>query len=436
MGRAELKQLQEWRFKKLLHSVLHSSQFYREYYADHGLSVQDVADIKLPDLPVINKQLMMENYDSLVCDSRLRRDEIERFVSDGSARNRKYQCAYEVVHTSGSSGNIGLFVYGPEEWAVLKAMVFTRVSKNRISLHDKERYAFFGVVDGRYAGISLAQANPSWLLDFLPLDINAPLEETVNKLNAFKPELLSGYSSGMYLLALEQLKGNLAIQPRRVLSSADPLTDMMRQKIREAFGVEPKDYYAASEALCMACQCGKRGPMHLFNDWHMFEVLRPDGSPAQPGEEGRLVLTNLYNKTQPLIRYEMKDWVVVATNPCSCSWNFPVIESVAGRNEEFIYFQKQNGEFDFIHPIVFSEFIVPGLDKLQVIETGPNELRLDIVIRGDKASVAEAVRERMDEILRTKGLADLVRFTVTVVADIQNDPVTGKYQLIVPREAD
>ncbi len=436
LGEPELKQLQERRFKGLLRCVLRSSPFYRQYYSDHGIDIENVDGIELQDLPTIDKQLMMEHYDRLVCDSRLRREELEQFVSDRSAVQRRYAGDYEVVHTSGSSGKIGLFVYGQEEWAVLKAMVFTRVSRNRINPRSKERYAFLGAVDGRYAGISLAQASPSWLLDFLPLDINEPLQDIVSKLNDFQPELLSGYSSGIYFLALEQLQGNLAIQPGRVLCSADPLTEMMRQSIRRAFSVEPKDYYAASEALCMASQCEQRGPMHLFNDWHMFEVLKPDGSYAKPGEEGRLILTNLYNKTQPLIRYEMQDTVVVAENDCSCSWPFPVIQSVAGRNEEFIYFQKQNGELDYIHPIVFSEFIVPGLDKLQVIETGQNQLRLDVVIRGDTDTAVEAVRQRMDEILRTKGLADTVRFSVNVVADIKNDPVTGKYQLIVPREGD
>jgi phenylacetate-coenzyme A ligase PaaK-like adenylate-forming protein len=72
-----------------------------------------------------------------------------------------------------------------------------------------------------------------------------------------KPECLSGYSSGVYLLALEQLKGNLKIHPTRILSSADPLTSEMRETIRNAFGIMPYNYYAASDLLMHGIQCDR-----------------------------------------------------------------------------------------------------------------------------------------------------------------------------------
>ena len=80
---------------------------------------------------------------------------------------------------------------------------------------------------------------------FLPLSINSPLETIDHKSNAFHPDVLSGYSSGVHLLSQEQLKGNITIRPERIICTSDPLTPEMRDTIKQAFGREPVNFYAA-----------------------------------------------------------------------------------------------------------------------------------------------------------------------------------------------
>jgi phenylacetate-coenzyme A ligase PaaK-like adenylate-forming protein len=328
---------------------------------------------------------------------------------------------YRVIHTAGSTGKVGIFVYGPNDWAILMAMVINRVTKMKINLFKKTRLAYIGAMGGHYAGISLASSAPKFLFDFVAIDINSPLEDIIKKVNKFKPRTLSGYSSSAYLLAQEQLKGNMNIHPEKILCSGDPLSPHMQEKIVEAFGVEPTNYYASSESICMASHCDKHKYLHLFDDWHVFDF-----------DKENLIMTTLYNYTQPLIRYEMNDTIALEEKSCDCGWSFPIIKTIAGRSEEFLWFDKKDGTRDFLHPLVLVEFFVEGLDQFQFIQKAKNKLDLHIVVHGDKDKVKEAAKKHINEILKSKDLQDDVKIDVEVVNNIKNDEKTGRFKLIVP----
>lgn len=432
LNEEQIKILQKKRLQELLKHVLINSKFYRDYYKAHGITLDKIDKVQLKDLPIIDKKIMMDNYDDFVCESELKREELEKFISSPRDKGKMFKGKFQVIHTSGSTGTPGIFAYGPNDWAILKALVLTRVSKNKISLIRKTKLAFIGYVDGHYAGISLAQSAPTYLFDFLPLDINGSLEKIIYKLNNFQPDSLSGYASWVFFLAQEQLKGNLNIHPKRIICSADQLTYKMRDVIKEAFGVDPINFYAASESIGMAAQCDMREGLHLFNDWHCFEIVDETLKPVKAGESGKVIITTLYNYTQPLIRYQMNDELVLDEHKCHCNWAFPLIKSIGGRQEEYLWFELENGKKEFIHPTVMVGFIVPGLEKLQVIQEKNNTLLLKVVIRGDEESVIRGIRERMQEILKMNRLENVVSFRIEIVKDIKNDSKTGKYKLIIP----
>ena len=424
--------LRENRFKSLLKHALQKSRFYQRHYGEHGITSEKVDEVTLQDLPTINKTIMMEHYDDFVCDPELKREDLEKFISDPANRGKKYKKSYEVIHTSGSSGSIGLFVYGSDDWDLLRAMVLTRVSKTKVRLFKKTKLAYIAAIDGHFAGISLVRAAPRMLIDILPLSVNSPLGEICEQINEFQPDALSGYASGVHLLAEEQLKGNIDIKPQRVMCSADPLTSKMRETTRRAFEIEPVNFYAASESIGMAGECDTHQGFHLFDDWHCFEIVDDDGNPVKPGQPGKLLLTNLYNYTQPLIRYQLYDEIVLEEKTCECGCPFPLIKSIAGRQEEFLWFKKPDGTTEYIHPIVIVEFFVPGLEKLQVIQTEQNKLLMRVIIHGNREEVVSAIGRRMKEILEGKGLEDVVNFEVEVADEIPIDPRTGKFKLVIP----
>ncbi|MBU4232616.1 MAG: hypothetical protein KKF43_08815 [Proteobacteria bacterium] len=424
--------LQTKRFKKLLRHVLQYSRFYQWHYKKHGITIDNTENISVTDLPPITKDMMMDHYDDFVCDRSIKRKNIEEFLSRSVNPRERYRNIYTVIHTSGSCGTISLFVYGPADWAVIKAVVVERVLKPKPHFLRRLKVSFIGATDGHYAGVSLASDVPGLLARFLPLSINSPLETINHQCNAFHPDVLSGYASGVHLLSQEQLKGNVTIRPERIICTSDPLTHEMRDTIKKAFGREPVNFYAASESLSMAAQCERRENLHLFTDWHIFEAVDDDLRPAAAGTPGNLLLTNLYNYTQPLIRYQMHDEIVINQQPCGCGSPFPTMRNLAGRQEDFLWFDTADGKRDYLHPIVLVELFVAGLKKFQVIQTQRNEMLMKVMVDGNKAAVLAAIRHRMHEIFCGKKLDTTVKLNLEVVQDIANDPKTGKYKLIIP----
>ena len=429
----QIEAIQQKRFKKLLKHVIKHSEFYREYYKEHGVNLEKLDDVKLEDLPIISKEIMMDNFDSLVCDNRLKKSELDQYIIDASTAGKLYKDKFRILHTSGSSGKVGIFVYGPNDWITIKSAVISRVSKYKIKVFKKTKLSFFGVIDGHYAGISLKSDAPKFLFDFLPVDINRPIEESVEKLNHFMPDYISGYSSGIHFLALQQLKGTLNISPTRVICSADPLTKSMSNDIFKAFKVMPTNFYASTESLAMAVQCDNTDEgLSLFTDLHIFEVLKHDGEPAGLNEAGNIVLTNLYNYTQPIIRYKMDDEITLDEKESTCGWPFPLIKTVSGREEEILWFNKNDGTELFIHPTAFIDFLVEGLEKLQVVELYDNYLQFNVIVRKDQEKVIKTIMSGIDDIISRNNLSGIVEYRINIVYDIPNDPVTGKFRIVVP----
>lgn len=310
------------------------------------------------------------------------------------------------------------------------------MSKGPVTFFRKTRLAFIGATDGHYAGVSLASDAPKFIFDVLPVSINSPLPEIVEKMNNFYPDVLTGYASGVHLLAQEKLRGGIRISPKRIITSADTLTPDMRATIEKAFGVAPVNFYAASESLCLGAECDLEHSLHIFNDWHRFELLGSEGNAVREGESGNLVLTNLYNYTEPLIRYRMNDELILDKKKCACKSPFPVIKAIAGRTEDFLWFEDDRGRAEYLHPILLAEFFVPGLRKFQFIQTGKNSLTMKAVIEegGDKAKILQEIKARMKKILEEKKLDAIVVFFVEEVNDIANDPKTGKFKLVIPHK--
>lgn len=428
----KIVELQEKRFRKLLRHVVRHSKFYRHLYSERGITEKNIESVSASEIPIIDKKILMEHYDELVCDERLKQKDLENFIENPENRGKKYFGEFQVIHTSGSSGTVGLFAYGADDWMQVKALAVARVSKGPVTFFRKTRLAFIGATDGHYAGVSIVRDAPKFIFDVLPVSINSPLPEIIKKMNDFYPDVLTGYASGVHLLAQEKLRGSLRISPKRVITSADTLTPEMRATIHKAFGVTPTNFYAASESLCLGAECDTEHSLHLFTDWHRFELLGREGNAVQEGEPGNLVLTNLYNYTEPLIRYRMNDELAMNAKKCACGSPFPAVKTIAGRTEDFLWFEN-DGVSDYLHPVVLAEFFVPGLKKFQFVQTGKNSFVMKAVIEaGNKEKTIQDIKARMKKILEEKKLDTSVVFVVEETDDISNDPKTGKFKLIIP----
>ncbi|MDP4146606.1 MAG: hypothetical protein Q8936_19380 [Bacillota bacterium] len=428
----EIKNLQEKQLKKLLEYVLTHSIFYKNYYASNGITLDKVHKVSFEDLPIIDKEIIMENYDDVVCDKNLKRVDLEKFLDDPGNVTKKYKDYYEVIHTSGSSGTLGIFAYNAEEWNVLRALGIARTSKLKLKPFRKIKFVFVGATDGRYAGISLIRGVPPLFTKLLTININSPIDHIVEQVNNYQPDVLSGYASGNFMLAQEQLKGNLNIKPSKIICSADLLTDYMRETIKDAFKINPINMYAASESIGMASECEAYHNLHLFTDLYKFEVVDKDLKPVPPGGSGNLILTNLFNYTEPIIRYKMNDEIIIDDTTCKCGWPFPILKNISGRQEDFLWFEKSDGTKEYIHPLTLAVFFVEGLIKFRFIQTSTNSLLMKAVVHGNKSSISSAIYNKINEILTEKRLNTEVSFELEIVERLANDSRTGKFKLIIP----
>ena len=161
----------------------------------------------------------------------------------------------------------------------------------------------------------------------LRIDSGDDLGTIVTRLNAWQPQMLIAYASMVRLLAEAQLAGHLMIMPRFVFSASEVLTDSTRRLATTAWGRSPYNVYAATETSGIAAECSEHAGMHLFEDLVITEIVDADNRPVPPGEYGAKVLvTVLFSRTLPLIRYEMSDSLQVADrHECPCGRPYTLI---------------------------------------------------------------------------------------------------------------
>lgn len=148
-----------------------------------------------------------------------------------------------------------------------------------------------------------------------------------------KPTYVYGYASLIHEFArfLTTTGKNEASLPglKAVITTAEILTPRMRDEIREGFGVSVFDEYGCAETGSIAHDC-ERGRLHINSENLLVEVLDDSGTIRREGE-GRLVLTDLHNRVQPLLRYDSGDYGVLSRKPCECGRPLLILENVHGR---------------------------------------------------------------------------------------------------------
>ena len=145
------------------------------------------------------------------------------------------------------------------------------------------------------------------------------------------------------------------IMPAFVFSASEVLTYSTRRIASAAWGRPPHNVYAATETSGIAAECGEHAGMHLFEDLVITEVVDADNRPVPPGEYGAKVLvTVLFSRTLPLIRYEMSDSLQVGgDHDCACGRPYALITGIQGREQEALAFPTASGQVRVVRPIVF-----------------------------------------------------------------------------------
>jgi phenylacetate-CoA ligase len=375
--RARLAHHQQQRLETVVRHAATHSPFYRRRLAETG-ALGD-GPVQLQRLPVLDKSLLMEHFDELVCDPGLRRDQLLGWLGQMTG-DQLYLDRYRVMVTSGSSGHPGLFVYDAAGWRSICTQ-FLRSSSwagLRPSL-PRQRVAWLGGAAPSHISRQGAATLAVGLHRVLALPVTLPLPQLVEALNQFQPTYLNVYPSVAMWLADEQQAGRLRLSPQMLVTAAELRTPEMTQRLVEAFGVRPFDVYGSTEGL-FGSECEHHQGIHLFEDTTLVENVDADGHPVPAGQPGaRLLVTNLYNLVQPLLRLEVTDLVTLDPDPCQCGRTLVRTSAIHGRSDDVLSLAAREGGRVSVHPLQFALLTRdPQVREFQVVQDGP-VLRIRIV---------------------------------------------------------
>lgn len=446
MGKDRLFEVQQQRFRRLLRHTVRQSEFYQELY--RGI---DTEKCQLSDLPVVTKSAMMGNFDRFVCDKRLKLHEVQSWLNDKNNDGKLYLSKFIPVLTSGSTGENALVIYERSAMDWVQATMYARLPDETTVpanlraklllaqiLGASVRIAFLVVPNGNVH--ALFKCMPSFSRLFIKcklLSLFDPLEQIVEELNEFQPDLLIAYSSYIGILAAEQLAGRLNIALDHPMSflvgCSEPLTENVKKLSFKAWGHRIKDVYATAECCFMAGSCDASGHMHAMSDLCILEMVDHEYNSVPPGQYGeKILLTNLFNFVQPMIRYEIEDVSGYADKSCECGVPFPTLLSVQGRSTDFFYFEKLQGGYEKFHPylLVVPLFYVYDLRQYQIVQTERNKLTFFYVPHKEGLKIEQQLSQTLQEALEQAGLESRVTLKIKRVESISRNQKSGKFQIM------
>jgi phenylacetate-coenzyme A ligase PaaK-like adenylate-forming protein len=404
--------------RRLLRVAVDRSPFHRRRLTEIAGRIDTFELADLGQLPVMTKAEMMDEYDDVVTDRRLTRACVDVFLDGIGETPLALFDEYVVLASGGSSGVRGVFAWSmdlvPDYLATILRNGLARAGGGSVpsgltvamvaassAVHATRATTF--IVDGTVGTITLAPAN-------------LPIEEIVNRLQRAQPMLLAGYAGALRLVGEQQLAGRLDIHPVMVVSTSEQLTAQAASVITDAFGSPPGNTFGSSEGLNGSALPGDdvftfaSDAAHVeFVDEHDRPV--PTGTPAH-----HVLVTNLVNTTQPLIRYRLDD---AMTEHPRLSGSGHQRASVDGRTDEVIRFGNRS-----VHPIVVRSALLHYSAVVEYqVRTTPNSMHVAVVHSGPLDT------DRLAADLR-RGLADAgvdgVTVDVAEAGQLPRDPRTGK----------
>jgi phenylacetate-CoA ligase len=440
--------LARWQQRRLRRIIAYA-QARSPFYAERHRGI-DWGNRGIEALPPIDKSEAMAHFDALVTDPRLRLEEIQGWLEEPRNRGRRYLDRYTLMHTSGTTGAPMVVVHDDAGMHWIHNAFVTRQTAPAWRRHlgllqgllgRPVRLATLVLTQGAYpatGAVSFRTPAQERFVQRRVISSEQPLADMVKELNEFQPDQVLTYAGVIELLAEEQLAGRLRLgfdHPlRAVVSMSELLTERARRLALEAWGVAVEDTYAAAECLAMGRTC-RHGRMHLFSDMCLLEAVDHRNRPLPPGEPGeRVLITNLFNRVQPLIRYALPDVTGLAGESCPCGSPFPTLLPIQGRSGEVFHFLAPDGSEARVAPgyLLRECYALECLRDYQIRQTTADQITACFVAGPEGPEhAAEKLRTALEEGLRAAGLQRLPELRVIPVTAIPRHPVSGKRQLMV-----
>lgn len=426
-SRQEMLQLREKRLRKLLRYAYAHSPYYRESFSKAGITERNIDTMPLSAFPTIDKTAFMDHYEEILTVRPFSQNELRQFDEGGESGLFRKQ--YHVVHSSGSTGTPKYFVYNKREWIQLQSRnvqsaAFGLSREQVVDVCDGLRVLYIAATGGRFGGMMVVSYIAKVFGTQLQvLDVNEPLSAWGEILRTYRPNMLVGYSTALKMLADLINSDGITLDVRRVVSCGESLMPDVRAYLEHTFHQNVINCYASTESLALGVEPDAREGMLLYDDLNYLEFA-----------DGQLYLTNLYNYSQPLIRYAISDSMRLADNFGTYSAYTHVI-LMHGRLDDILWFTDPTGKKEFLHPTALEDFSFPGLKDYQFRQISDNrfEVLVETLEDADTAGVCTLLRQAIDEVL-AKNRLSFLSYRLITDEPILVDPVTGKKRLTIQAE--
>jgi phenylacetate-coenzyme A ligase PaaK-like adenylate-forming protein len=426
-----------------LHDLVAYARRRSPLYAELYRGVPHAFDA-LSELPVTSRRALMARFDDWATDRDVTRERADRFLSDRSRVGERFLDRYVVWKSSGTSGEPGIYVQDARSLSTYDAMLAVQLVDPALAAccvagsARGGRAALIAATGDHFASIASWQRAGRWSVrsSARAFSVMEPLDSLVASLDAFDPAYVASYPTVLALLAGERRAGRSSMRPSLLWSGGECLAPGLHDELERTFGCPVMNEYGASECLSIGFGCPEKW-IHVNADWVIVEPVDRDLRPTAPGATSHTVLvTNLANRVQPLIRYDLGDAVTLLDGRCRCGNAFPALR-VEGRRDEVVVLTER-GRVARIAPMALTTVLEEssGVHRFQIGQRDERTLllRLDVASPKDRRAAFGAGARALGGVLATQGVphtAILLDASAPVV-----DARSGKLRQVVVEPID
>jgi len=378
--RMTVDDIQDYQLKKtqkIVDFAVEHSPFFKKYYQGYDLH-------RVGELPLINKKIMMDNLTEYNTVGFSKQEMLDFCLNEEKLKtyNTRFH-GYNVAMSSGTSGNKGIVITSPAEEKYLQAAFFAR-------------FPFPPVLPIRWAFI-LRITTPAFNVKKFGqrlhhISLLKPRAEIISEIQELNPNIISAPPSMLQMIAKEVANGTLSIDPKRIISYAEVLSNDVKEEIEHIFGMKVFQVYQCSEGgIALPC---KYGSLHINEDLVHVQTLNIDGSPTPPGIPcHKMLVTDLHKRSQPIIRFELNDIITTSAVPCECGSSFRVIAQIMGRADDlFLGLREDSNEEEYIFPDYIGRAIIQSsedIEQYQAIQKGYSKIIIRITPKTENWDFSE-----------------------------------------------
>ncbi len=394
-----LRTLQVKRLKYMVEHAYKNTSFYKEKFRKAGITPHDIHDLSdLQKIPLSTKEDMRQSPQEVV-------------ASGYDDKNS------EVHYTSGTSG------------AMLKI------------LYDRENHSYENAITCRYHfGMGVRPWHKYFMICHDPVEIEQSQkrslfyrkiavpgtlseEEKARLAHSCRPHVMGGHLSTFVAMAKVMENENLSFYPGILIIGGELSLSAHRNYVEKVFHCQTFDKYGAFEAKSIAWEC-RDHRMHMDADSVIVEFLK-DGEPVSPGERGEVVITHLWNKAMPFIRYRLNDIGIPSDEVCTCGRTLPVMKVIEGRADDFLVLP--SGRILPPTSIVPLFLTTPHIKDFKIIQSKKDTIKIKIIpYRTYTEEVEKKIIKNMEYALR-----EPVHIDVEKVETIEQE--SAKYRAVVSK---